>query len=389
MVTIKFILCLLFAHAAWCDSCDETFSLAIGSYTNHAWFKPSKGKGVYIVDYANDKLTTSRVLNTSLTGHNPVYIAVWKPYIFIANSNLEQGSVTRLYLSSNRNTMFTRTANGSGLLTNHVSVLSSTVAMGTNFLSSFDTYLSKHGVLQVSDSFKVPLNLASEVVANRSLGPMFGQPHPHMVLPYDDGVIVPDAGSDIVWHFRVNATDGKLTKLKQINMSLQDAPRHAAIHPGTKTVYVVGEESLTISVLRPEGCGHGLSVCNRINVLEEKPDEVTLAAVRVTKDGRFLYVSVRYPGTTNGLIAGYRLNPQTGDIQAKLGMWNAFGVHPRDFYVIEKAVFQGRCVSFIAVVHRDSDNLVLIERDRGSGMLRRHPALQHNISSPTSVVPIW
>lgn len=342
-----------------------------------------------IVDYVNGKLTTSRVLNTSITGDNPVYIAVWKPYLFIANSNIEQGSVTRVFMSSDRKRIFTRAASGSGLLTNHVSVVSPTVAMGTNFLSSFDTYLSKHGVLEVSDSFEVPLDLASEVVANRSLGPMFGQPHPHMVLPYDDGVVVPDAGSDIVWHFRVNSTTGKLTKLKQIKMPLQDAPRHAAVHPSSKTVYVVGEESLTISVLRPEGCGDGLSLCSRIDVLEGKPDEVTLAAVRVTKDERFLYVSVRYPGTTNGLIAGYRLNPQTGDIEAKLGMWNAFGVHPRDFYVIEKAGFEGRCVSFVAVVHRDSDNLVLIERDRGSGMLRDYPALQHNISSPTSVVPIW
>ncbi|KAI0567542.1 Lactonase 7-bladed beta-propeller [Gracilaria domingensis] len=210
-----------------------------------------------------------------------------------------------------------------------------------------------------------------------------------MVLPYKDSVIVPDAGSDIVWHFKVNATDGQLTMLKRIKMNLEDAPRHAAKHPTTDTVYVVGEISTTISVLKPEGCGEGLSVCSRIDVLEEKPEDVSLAAIRVTSDGRFLYVSVRYPGTENGYIAGYRLNDRTGDIQAKIGMWDAFGVHPRDFYVIERAGFEGRCISFVAVVHRDTDNLVLIERDRGSGMLMDRPAMELNVSSPTSVIPIW
>ncbi|CAN8075570.1 unnamed protein product [Agarophyton chilense] len=218
---------------------------------------------------------------------------------------------------------------------------------------------------------------------------MFGQPHPHMVLLYMEGVIVPDAGSDNVLHFKVCPTDRKLAMLKRIKMSLQDAPRHAVKHPTTDTVYVVGEVSTPISVLKPKGCGRGLSVCSRVDVLKKKPKDVSLAAIRVTKDGRFLYVSVRYPGTTNGYIAGYGLDSRTGDIQAQIGMWDSFGVHPRDFYVIERAVFEGRCISFVAVVHRDSDNPVLIERDRGSGMLMDCPALNLNASSPMSVIPIW
>ncbi|KAI0566096.1 WD40/YVTN repeat-like containing protein [Gracilaria domingensis] len=243
--------------------------------------------------------------------------------------------------------------------------------MGANFLSSFDTYISDGDTFERADSFIVPDELASEIVTNMTLGPMFGQPHPHIVLPYGKGVVVCDAGSNLVW----------------VPFQTTDGPRHAVQHTKSSTLYILNEVSVSLAVLKPSR--DGLALQYRIDVLEDKPEEVTLAAIRTTRDGRFLYVSVRYPGTTDGAIVGYRLSRRTGDILYKIGTWSTFGVHPRDFNLIESARFRDRCVSFAAAVHRDSDSLVLIERSRWTGRLKPYPAMTLNVSTPTSVVPMW
>ncbi|PXF49218.1 6-phosphogluconolactonase [Gracilariopsis chorda] len=375
--------------ATQCDACcPSSFSLALGSYTNHAWYPPSKGTGVYIVDYANDQLWLSKVLKPSITNENPAYLAVRRPFIYVANENYPiNGSVTRVFLSDDRNTVSSTFANASGHFTTYVAMHSEDIVMGANFLSSFDTYISRGDTFMRARSFVVPPELASEIVTNMTLGPMFGQPHPHIVLPYREGVIVCDAGSNIIWYFRLDFSSGALSMINRVQLRVTDGPRHAVKHTMTDTLYILNEVSVSLAVLKPSH--DGVQLQYMMDVLEEKQEGVTLAAIRTTQDGRFLYVSVRNPGTTDGAVVAYRLNRHTGDIQHKIGMWSTFGVHARDFCIIERARFMGRCTSFLASVHRDSDNLVLIERDRGSGMLRPYPAATLNVSTPTSVTPIW
>eukprot|EP00737_Agarophyton_chilense_P003202 gb/GEZJ01003721.1/.p1 GENE.gb/GEZJ01003721.1/~~gb/GEZJ01003721.1/.p1 ORF type:complete len:397 (-),score=30.38 gb/GEZJ01003721.1/:255-1445(-) len=372
--------------------CPSTFSLALGSYTNHAWFLESKGEGVYIVDYEKDELSLTQVLNTSITNENPSYVAVKEPFLYVANENFSplfqyNGSVTRILLSKDRQPISSTFAKATGFFTTHVSVHSGSIVLGANFLSSFDTYISRGDTFTRADSFIVPDELASEIATNMTLGPMFGQPHPHIVLPYGEGVVVCDAGSNLVWYFGLNFCTGKLSLISKVPFRITDGPRHAVKHTKSDMLYVLNEVSVSIGVLKPSR--DGLSLRYMIDVLDNKPDDVTLAAIRTTRDGRFLYVSVRYPGTTDGAVVGYRLQRRTGDILYKIGMWSTFGVHPRDFNLIEGVRFKGRCTSFIAAVHRDSDSLVLIEREKKWGTLRPYPAMTLNVSTPTSVVPLW
>ncbi|KAI0564146.1 Lactonase [Gracilaria domingensis] len=208
-----------------------------------------------------------------------------------------------------------------------------------------------------------------------------------MVLPYRNGLLVPDLGSDMVLLFDVAPQTGKLSLAANVTFEPADGPRHAALHQQSSTVYVVNEISLSVVTLRYGTCGSSLSICDRHNLFPYAVgEEVSAAAIRVTEDGRFLYVSVRFPDTELGKIVAYRLDARTGDIHARLGEWSSFGVHPRDFFVIENVSYRNACVSFVAIVNRDTDNLVFVERERGSGMLRSYVSLSANVTTPTSVL---
>lgn len=90
-----------------------------------------------------------------------------------------------------------------------------------------------------------------------------------------------------------------------------------------------------------------------------------------------MYVSVRYVDV-KGAIVGFKLDAK-GDVGRRIGVWSSEGVHPRDFYLLEG------CASVVAIVNRDSNNLVLVRRDRMTGMLGERVAAVR-VLTPTSVV---
>lgn len=259
------------------------------------------------------------------------------------------------------------------------------MVMTANFgVGSVNSFLNKGSMLKKADVFRVPASLAA---TNRhpELSQRQTEPRPHMVLPYGKGVLVPDLGSDFVFYLGVSGTTGEIWEISRTLLQKGDGPRHGALHGRSDAVYVVNEISNSVVVMR-EKRGGKFRVESRWELLTDvgETEIVTAAAIRVSANGRFLYVSVRIRGKT-GRIVGFELDQNDGRVKRRIGVWSSGGEHPRDFYLVESILEEGKCRSFLAVANRDSSNLVLIQRDRHNGELK---GVKHEleIQSPTSVL---
>ena len=123
-----------------------------------------------------------------------------------------------------------------------------------------------------------------------------------MVLEVAPGeILVPDLGSDVVWQYTV-AQDAALTEVGATTLPSGSGPRHAALGKGGK-VYVVAELSLQVMELGSD-CAEGAEgaargVCRTADIPSTAAGGAgnstftSAAAIRVSRDQKFLYVSLR------------------------------------------------------------------------------------------------
>lgn len=381
------------------DFCPSKAFLAIGTYTGQVWLPSATGEGLIMMSFTNKSVSTVAKLTPSIVGENPSYISASHPHFYCANENTPDGALVQVNFQFDPPFITSQSVPTKSAGTTHVSVLINNqsdqmdfatrrIILTANYDGSVSSFVKTRETLRFADVFTIPIELAAQV-RNGSLSSRQSNPHPHMVLPYEDGVIVPDLGSDLVWYLRVSRRTGQFSEAFRVSLSPGDGPRHAVLHEQTGTIFVVNELSLTIVVLRRYVCGmEDISVCDRRGLLDDTSmvEGTTAAAIRVTRDGNYLYVSVRLPDKSMGKIVGFSLDPNTGDVTGKLGEWSSHGVHPRDFYIIENVQDGMICVSFLVIVNRDSDNLVLVKRDILTGLLSDQPSYMTYVRTPTSVV---
>jgi 6-phosphogluconolactonase len=127
-------------------------------------------------------------------------------------------------------------------------------------------------------------------IADRQAGP-----HPHMVLPDGDGLLVADLGADRVWRCRLDPISGRLTLLPPAVVARPGTgPRHLR-RSADGALLLVGELAGTLSWYRP-GSGGGWDLVGEVATSTLAgptcPSEIVVRA-----DGRFVYVANRGPGT--------------------------------------------------------------------------------------------
>lgn len=231
-----------------------------------------------------------------------------------------------------------------------------------------------------ADVYRVPPGLAAQR-RDVLLSARQAEVRPHMVFPYRRGVLVPDLGASVLFYLGVSST-GRIWEIGRTFLRSGDGTRHVAVHASSGAVYVVNELGNSMVVMR-EVEGGRFEEESRWD-LGVDGDDVTAAAIRVTADGRFVYVSVRVK-ERRGWIVAFEADARGGEVRRKVGCWGSGGEHPRDFYVVERVRDGGRCRSFLAVANRDSGNVVLIERNFSTGRLGR---VRHRvaIAAPVSVL---
>lgn len=188
-----------------------------------------------------------------------------------------------------------------------------------------------------------------ELTKNIPVAPFAGC---HQVLLYGNYLLVPCLELDMIYIYDCCAG---FSLAGEIPFPKGSGPRHGVFHPDGTLFYVVCERSNEVFTFQVESDCH-FQLKHRISTLPNPGNgESTSSAIRLTKDGRFLCVSVRGAD----LITVYSLSE---GIPSPLQYASCQGQHPRDFILSPDE-------RFLLCANRFSNEIVSIPRSPHTGLL--------------------
>ncbi len=182
-------------------------------------------------------------------------------------------------------------------------------------------------------------------------------PHPHYVdLTPDNHIVSVDLGVDKVYLYNVDK-DGKFDVVSELQMDNGYGPRHIVFSHTKDVAYLVGELSSHVAVLDYDRKNVKFSVKQIVSTI---PSDWTAhngaAAIRISKDDKFIYVSNR----GNNSIVVFKIGDD--DELELIQRISTEGDFPRDFNLSDDQ-------SLLIASNQNSDNLVLYDRDAKTGKL--------------------
>lgn len=182
--------------------------------------------------------------------------------------------------------------------------------------------------------------------------------HAHYAdLTPDKRLVACDLGTDTVYTYDV-AVDGKLTEVATFKASPGTGPRHLVFHPNKQVAYLFGELANTVTVLAYDEKTGNFTEKQIISTLpSDFKDFSGGAAIRLSKDGRFVYVSNR----GHNSIAVFETK-NNGTSLELIQIIPSEGDFPRDFDL-------NKTEDFLIVAHQNSDNLTVFARNAQTGRL--------------------
>ncbi|AMC94290.1 hypothetical protein AOC36_09995 [Erysipelothrix larvae] len=175
--------------------------------------------------------------------------------------------------------------------------------------------------------------------------------HAHYVRthPHTKDLYVCDLGLDMVHKYRL------LNEISTYITPKGFGPRHIAFHPTQPVIYVFGELSSEIIVLKDDE--FEFTHIQTLSTLPASQQDVKSgAAIRISDDGRFVYASNR----GHDSISVFEVNDDAS--LTMIQNITAGGKHPRDFDITPD---QG----YLLVANKDTDNISVLKRDKESGLL--------------------
>ncbi|AUS43791.1 6-phosphogluconolactonase [Ralstonia solanacearum] len=207
-------------------------------------------------------------------------------------------------------------------------------------------------------------------------------PHAHMVLfdPTGRHILGTDLGTDRINVFALE--DGKLTPRDRAQLKPGGGPRHLALHPSGKLLYVISELDSTVAC-------HGYDPATG-RVLDERQRIATTpadytgqksgAALVMHPSGRFLYASNRRLKSEHPLadsIAAFSIDPASGRLAA-LQYWSEGLRFPRALTMAD----DGR---HLYALSQKGDTILRLRIDDATGRLDQ-PAVVSNVPTPVCLV---
>ncbi|MER9673800.1 lactonase family protein [Mesorhizobium sp. M0208] len=185
------------------------------------------------------------------------------------------------------------------------------------------------------------------------------RPHAHSVTETVAGgmAIVADLGIDRLVSYRIGS-DGSLTKLAESALAPGAGPRHLALHPGGRFVFVMNElDSTVVSLALDEASGKLTVIDSKPAVPPEARDGNHCADIQISPDGRFLYGSNR----GHDSIVVFSIDQQTGRI-ALVDYTPCGGATPRNLALTPSG---GHLFS----ANQNADRISIFARDAATGRL--------------------
>lgn len=197
------------------------------------------------------------------------------------------------------------------------------------------------------------------------------KPHAHYAdLTPDQRLAVCDLGTDRVYTYDVSDT-GKLSEVAVYVAEDGTGPRHLVFHPNHQIAYLFGELDSTVTVLAYDKADGSFTQIQKISTLPAGfTGENGGAAIRISKDGRFVYASNR----GHDSIVVFEVSQDNATLRLVQHI-DTEGQFPRDFNLNAND-------QYLVCANQNSDNLTLYRRDSETGVLT---LIQKDIYAPECV----
>ncbi|MFS1488387.1 lactonase family protein [Vibrio splendidus] len=328
----------------------KTLLLTIGCYTD----TPSKSQGVYQTQL---ELETGKLLPLELIAecHNPSFVTATKSGIYTA-SEVEQKKQPQLIHIPNVDSQITsNTGQISGDHPCHVAIdphnkfaITSQYSSGT-----FDIFsLSING--NIDKRLKTIKMVGSGPNKERQTSP---HAHQCVFLQNSPQFVTVDLGIDRINFYCFDEEQEEFLDepMQSIKAPAGNGPRHLVFNKIEDRAYVVCELSETILILKKT-----LGIWNIVEEVDALPDMEkgeAVAAVKLSPDEQFLYVSCRHQSR----ISSFNVDSETQKL-AFIDSYDTEGKFPRDFHITDDG-------QWLVAANQHSNNITSFKRNIEDGTL--------------------
>lgn len=270
---------------------ENVIELTIGTYTHGA----TADRGVFRAWVAADGSAIGLRGVTPVTPTvNPTWVVSSADgrFVYAACEDEADGAVAALELSKEGGLSLLNVQPTGGSGTCHVALVNGgTHLVAADYLSGS---VAVHPVLadgSLGERTGVVQHEGSGPYAERQAGP-----HAHMIAEDPTGrfVYALDLGTDTVYAYTLDAEAGTLAESSRTVFRGAFGPRHLAFHPNGELVYVLGELGFEFVVCDYDRETGALTTLAVVPVVEDGVLGVDFpSGIRVSPDGRFLYVGLR------------------------------------------------------------------------------------------------
>lgn len=191
----------------------------------------------------------------------------------------------------------------------------------------------------------------------------------HQILQHESCIMVPCLTQDRI---RLFDKEQEFAPAGEIHFPKGSGPRHGVFNQAHTRLYVVSEWSNELFVFKVRGneflLEQTVSVLPKEERMGAQSEKAAAAAIRLTKDERFLYISVR----ERELLAVIDVSREKAAVIQHV---SCEGKHPRDFILSKQE-------KFLLVANRLEGGIVSIARDSETGTLKE---IQCRVKMPEGV----
>lgn len=304
----------------------------LGTYTRKT------SKGIYEGTLEDEKLTVNFLLPES----NPTYLTTSKKNILYTVGADDNGGGIVSYDLNHKEKINSVTFPGSAPCYVAVDEKRQLVYSGNYHKGSLLSYkILSDGSLKAADK-----------VTHTGSGPHKNQEKAHVHysdLAPDGRLIVCDLGTDGLYTYDVSP-EGKLTEIALFKAVPGTGPRHLVFHPEKNMAYLIGELANTVTVLSYFPDGHFESLQTLSTLPEDFSEESSGGAIKITRDGKFLYASNR----GHNSLACYHV--EKDGLLTLVEITSSHGDFPRDFSL-------NSTDEYLICTHQKSDHLSLFKKE--------------------------
>jgi 6-phosphogluconolactonase len=173
-------------------------------------------------------------------------------------------------------------------------------------------------------------------------------------------------GADNVLQLRFDAAAGTVSPNEPASIATRPnaGPRHLALHPNGRFLYLLNETDATLGVYAVDPTAGTLAeVETKPTLPPDFTGKPSAADLHVTPDGRFIYASER----TTSTIKGYRIDPEHGTL-GRCGRWptettpRGFAIDPRGRFLLAAGLSSNAMT--VSAIDPDSGTLCALEQYR-------------------------